>query len=54
MKKNLKISKLAERATKSKVRVPRGSVPPPPKDIIKPTMFYRRYPDNPIGRLNYV
>ncbi len=34
--------------------IPTGNVPAPPKNIIVENKFYRRYPDNPYGRLNYV
>lgn len=34
--------------------IPTGVVPPPPTNIIVENKFYRRYPDNPYGRLNYV
>jgi len=34
--------------------IPKGAVPQPPKNVIVENKFYRRYPDNPFGRLNYV
>jgi len=55
-KKPNKSKKVSKKVSKkiSVDKIPRGAVPAPLKDVIVENKFYRRFPDNPINRLNYV